>query len=134
MLKIHATFNFMGKESFGELNPTMSETLPDSDIEKVEQEKSGEQILGNLEAVSLGLDTEGRSRFGEHWDRAVLWAKDGFDWAKRPSDTYPEAVGKAALYSLVTTAFLAPVFLFRNCSQVYNSRRENKTESRSALA
>ncbi len=82
-----------------------------------------EEMLRQMEIADARLDIEGKSRLGASWERAMTWGKAGWEWAKRPSETYGEAIGKAALFSAGTTVFLAPVFLFRNCKQVYDARR-----------
>ncbi|OGZ07208.1 MAG: hypothetical protein A2762_05000 [Candidatus Lloydbacteria bacterium RIFCSPHIGHO2_01_FULL_54_11] len=82
-----------------------------------------EEMLRQMEIADARLDIEGKSRLGESWDKAMTWGKAGWEWAKRPSETYAEALGKAALFSAGTTVFLAPVFLYRNCKQVYDARR-----------
>lgn len=92
------------------------------------EERFGEAMLQQMEIADTRLDIEGTSRFGESWGKALTWAKEGWEWAKRPSETYAEAVGKAALFSAGTTVFLAPIFLYRNCKQVYDARaRERKS-------
>jgi len=97
-------------------------------------ERAGEEMLHQMEIADTRLDIEGKSRLGASWDTAVGWGKKGFDWAKKPSETYTEAVGKAALFSAATTVFLAPIFLYRNCKQVYDARREEEGGAQFAQA
>ncbi len=96
-------------------------------------ETEGEAMLERGEIANLHLDIEGSSRLGEAWKEAQTWAapalekaKQAFNWAKAPSTTYPEALAKAAVFSAGTTVFLAPVFLARNCLQVYKARLEEE--------
>lgn len=102
--------------------------------ERREEESLGKKMLQSVEIADARLDIEGALRFGDSWNRVAEWAKDGWDWAKRPPETYAEAIGKAALFSVGTTVFLAPVFLFHNCKQVHDARQKEERESRLANA
>ena len=101
----------------------------DVDMEN-RSETAGEEMLKRGEIANLHADIEGSTRLGEAWEAAKTWAapawekaQQAFDWAKAPSTTYPQAVAKAAVFSIFTTVFLAPIFLARNCYQVYLSRQ-----------
>ncbi len=94
---------------------------------EVHAEMQGEEVLHQMEIANARLDIDGSSRFQESWTKVGEWAKEGFDWAKAPSKTYTEAVGKAALFSAGTTVFLAPIFLYRNCAQVYHARHQEES-------
>ena len=114
----------------------------DENAERQEaNEAAGEEALRHLEIADTHLDIEGISRFGEAWTKAKEWsapawkkAKQGFEWAKAPSTTYPEAAAKAAIFSAGTTVFLAPLFLARNCHQVYRSRQNQNQPMSGQLA
>lgn len=114
-------------ETFTEDAPTIEQYATEPARDELESfEAAGEEMLNKMEIADTRLDIEGMSRYGEAWDKAKGWAKKGWNWAKQPSTTYPEAIGKAALFSAGTTVFLAPVFLLRNCNQVYQARKKDQ--------
>lgn len=134
--KIHATIISMSSESIFESESDIGQSnnapkpliAPRETLEMNHGERFGEEMLRQMEIANIRLDIDGKSRFGVSWDTAMEWGKAGFEWVKRPSETYGEAVGKAALFSAGTTVFLAPVFLYRNCKQVYDARHGKQRE------
>ena len=106
--------------------------MPESQFEGNDFERFGEEMLNKMEIADTRLDIEGKSRLGASWDKATEWAKAGWEWAKRPAETYPGAIGKAALFSVGTTIFLAPVFLYRNRRQVYDIRKKSEDKAQFA--
>ncbi len=104
-----------------------------SEVSVVETHES-EQLLSQLEAANIAAGVEGKLRLGEAWGKIEQWGSVGwekavevFEWAKKTPETYPEAIGKAALYSLGTTVLLAPVFLARNCMKVHGNLLKQKS-------